>query len=355
VQFSGDGWRAPIPWKSAVDEELRHGFTVSEVSKLSVAAVKKSWGYRDWDYDERLSVAWFAAVEFLYTSEEPPDAPTLVIVDRRAIHAHLAKEMHHYGKRRNGTGARFEVYWDTVTADADGPEERVAEHMTLAQVFGQLSDQHQQVLLALANLQSQPAAAASLGMTRQTYSYHLNNARRLFRQAWHEGEQPSRQWRIDRRGSPDTAKRPSITNRAIVQHDRRKAEAATRPAPRPRPRKELAATVPQMVARLEAGESIRSIARSLGVNPSTISQRLTEAGVPTELRWRPRPSRAKDLGVSDEEPLRRRNSGESLRSLATAFGTSNHTILHRLRRAGYAPQAPITTGRKKASRTALQP
>jgi hypothetical protein len=285
---NGDQWRAPIPWRPVADEVLRHGYTVSQVSKLSVLAVKQaashSGGYGDWAYSDRLSAAWFAAIEHLYTTATPPGAWELVDVARRAVHHHNSTELRHHGRPPRTSGANFTRYWDTATTGPGGHDEHIIESLTLRQIFAQLSTRHQQVLLARADHPTMALAAQSLGMTTASYHHHLTVARRLFRQHWHEGEQPSAQWRIDRRDQPGQRRRETITYRLIVAHQRRKQARATSYVKRPRPRKELAATIPQIVARLEAGESLRSVARSLGVTHSTLDNRLTEAGIPPTAR-----------------------------------------------------------------------
>ena len=51
-------------------------------------------------------------------------------------------------------------------------------------------------------------AAAAPGKTRQTFATQIGQARKAFRELWHEGEAPSRPWGADRRASkPDSQKR----------------------------------------------------------------------------------------------------------------------------------------------------
>ena len=59
----------------AGDDELRHGFTLSQVRALSLAVVTRQTWYQSVDFDQRLEVAWHAIIEHLYTASEPPAMP----------------------------------------------------------------------------------------------------------------------------------------------------------------------------------------------------------------------------------------------------------------------------------------
>jgi hypothetical protein len=71
--------------------------------------------------------------------------------------------------------------------------------MTLAQIWPRLNDMDRQALTALATANSYTAAANMLGLEYQTFANRVRRARTRFLALWHEGETPSRIWRVDRR------------------------------------------------------------------------------------------------------------------------------------------------------------
>jgi hypothetical protein len=75
----------------------------------------------------------------------------------------------------------------------------VVDHLALAQIWPQLSDLHREALTALATHGQYDLAAASLGVTYQVLILRIRRARAAFKQLWHEGETPSRQWGRDER------------------------------------------------------------------------------------------------------------------------------------------------------------
>jgi hypothetical protein len=124
----------------------------------------------------------------------------------------------------------FARYWFTFGRNTTGPEERIVERIALAQIWDALPEQHRQLIAALAIHDDYGKAAASLGKVRGTYVSQLANARRAFRELWHEGETPV--WGIDRRRNPDAAYHKNHPNRsaaaeALRQRKRRRnAKAA---------------------------------------------------------------------------------------------------------------------------------
>jgi hypothetical protein len=68
------------------DAELRHGYTLAEVSRLSTQAVR---GQQHWhqamDFDNRVELAWHAIIEHIYSATQPPSERD-VICGRADLH-----------------------------------------------------------------------------------------------------------------------------------------------------------------------------------------------------------------------------------------------------------------------------
>jgi hypothetical protein len=70
---------------------LRHGYTLSQVSALSVFAVKRQLWHQTTDFDERLEVAWAAIIEHLCTCDQPPAPREVIRVRWQAIGTQVDK------------------------------------------------------------------------------------------------------------------------------------------------------------------------------------------------------------------------------------------------------------------------
>jgi hypothetical protein len=277
-----------FPARPAADTELRHGYTLSQVTALSVFAVRRGLWHQAADFDERLEVAWHAIVEHIYASDEPPQIRDMVRAGWQAIGDHVGRTQRFYGldshDRYAGTTARFERYWWTAARPAPGPEERVTARVALAQIWPRLRPVHRQVLAALAAHCDYGQAAAALGKSRKTFTTQVGHARRAFLELWHEGETPSRPWGTDRMLTKDT--RHAVTYRTIVLRQRRQAKRAARnggqpPPPARRtgpPKADLGISGTELVRRYEQGQSIRQLAASLGSCYSVVQRRLQAEG-----------------------------------------------------------------------------
>ena len=285
----------PLPAQPARDVVLRHGYTLSRVSELSLFAVRQQRWHQAADFDDRLEVAWAAIIEHLYACDQPPSVHEVIRVGWQAIGTHVDKGHRFHGRdthdRYAGITAGFERYWWYAARPAAGPEERVAERVALAQIWPLLRPVHREVLAALAACDDYGLAAQSLGKSRKTFTQHVHRARREFLALWHEGEAPSRPWRQDKRiaaSDPHT-----ITYRTIRDRERRirrraalTAQAPVAPKP-PRPRADLGISDAELVRRYEAGESVRQLAACLGKSYSVVHRRLHACGA--ELRSTGRP------------------------------------------------------------------
>lgn len=277
-----------LPAWYAADTELRHGYTLSQVTALSVFAVKRGAWHQAADFHERLEVAWHAIIEHIYTAPDPPQARDVIRAGWQAIGDHVDRGHRFYGldsrNRYAGTTAGFERYWWTASRPTPGPEERVTDRVALAQIWPQLRPVHREVLAALAAHDDYGLAAAALGKSRKTFTTQVSQARRAFLELWHQGETPSRPWGVDRR--PTTDIRHTVTYRTIVLRQRHRARIAAlnggqppRPARRTGPpRADLGISGAEMVRRYEQGQSIRQLAASLGSSYSVVQRRLQAEG-----------------------------------------------------------------------------
>jgi hypothetical protein len=271
------------------DAELRHGYTIAEVSRLSMRAVRRERWHQAADFDERLEVAWHAIIEHIYTAAEPPAERDVMHAGWRAIGEHVSSDYQFRGHNRQdryaGTTAGFERFWWTVARATPGPEERVTDRVALAQIWPLLRPMHRQVLAALAVHEDYGLAAAALGKSRKTFTTQVGQARQAFLQLWHQGEAPSRPWGYDRRRSTTSTNRHTVTNRAVVARARIRARHAARnggqPPPTRRagpPQADLGISGAELVRRYEGGQSIRELAATLGSSYSVIQRRLHAEG-----------------------------------------------------------------------------
>jgi hypothetical protein len=155
----------PLP---GADAELRHGYTVAEISRLSVWAVRRERWHQVADFHDRLEVAWHAIIEHIYTAAEPPTERDVMYAGWRGIGEHVSSDYQFRGHDRQdryaGTVAGFERYWWTTARATPGPEERVTDRVALAQIWPLLRP----VLAAVAVHEDYGVAAAALGKARNT-------------------------------------------------------------------------------------------------------------------------------------------------------------------------------------------
>jgi hypothetical protein len=292
-----------LPANIRGNAELRYGYTLSQVSALSVIAVKRQLWNQAADFDERLETAWHAIVEHIYTADERPETRDVIRAGFQAISSEADRTRRFYGQdthnRYAGTTGGFERYWWFAGRPTPGPEDKVTERLALAQIWPRLRPLHRKVLAALAAYDDYELAAKSLGKSRKTFTTQVSQARRAFLALWHEGEAPSRPWGADRRIS-DT-NRHTITNRAIRRRHREatmyaQQDRTARPAPKGR-RADLGIPGAELVRRYEAGESIRQLAAALGRSYSVIQRRLDAEGAQLRTVGRPaKPAASTDLG-----------------------------------------------------------
>jgi hypothetical protein len=202
--------------------ELCHGYTLADIDRLALNAVR--WGH--WHYGmnfhDRREVAWSAIAECLCSSDEAPRRFELIAAAQRAIGEHVRTDCitHGVASERGYAGMpHFQAYWHLPSCHAQGPEERVVDRVALAQIWVMLSLQHRQVLLALAAYEDHGRAARSLGLKQSTYRNRMSEARRAFYVLWHEGERPSRIWARDYRGGRGV--NPESRGTGLIQRRKR--------------------------------------------------------------------------------------------------------------------------------------
>lgn len=185
-------------------DELRYGYTLRDVQDIALYAARTSYG-RSSSLEERLRAAWSGVVEYLYAADYWPSRDKLADAGRREVTRDQRAEWHHYGKSMHRpyeysrTMSAFQRYWCLMEKPYPAPDGAVVERLAVAQILPLMSPRERDVLLALAAYDTHQQAAAALGMNRGAFSSSLSYARRRFLALWHEGESPSRIWRIDRR------------------------------------------------------------------------------------------------------------------------------------------------------------
>jgi hypothetical protein len=106
------------------DAELRYGYTIAEVSRLSVQAVRRERWNQVADFDDRLEVAWHAIIEHIHTATARPAERDVMYAGWRAIGEHVSSDYQFRGHDRQdqceGTTAGFERYWWTAARAAPG-------------------------------------------------------------------------------------------------------------------------------------------------------------------------------------------------------------------------------------------
>lgn len=233
-------------------ESLWHGYTPTDIDQLARKALAAD-RWRAGDTDERLAAIRFAIVEHLCTTDTAPTRHDLVAIGLRASDTHVQHEMHHHGWDRQHIGAgrgampSFQRYW--TATPTPGPEKQVVEKLARTQIWAQLTPREQQAIVAMAETADYRLAGQALSLDANAFGNLLSAARRRFLACWHEGEEPSRLWRMTKRTSS--------------------LDGMCRGVPRLR-----ASQVERMRLRRSEGATLREIGQEWGVAISTVSRYL---------------------------------------------------------------------------------
>lgn len=306
---SGTGWTsepAPdgptedLPTRPAEQPlvELRHGYTLADVSGIAKQAVDRCLGAALGRVD-RYELAWSAIVEHLYAADDPPDRIDLIFAGQRAIWDELDERTrdagYHGGRLDSGAGTSpgWQRYWTMHAAIVQSHEDSVVERLALYQILPRIRPLHRSTIVALAAHGEYQAAADGLGMPKGRMIVYLAEGRKRFRYWWHQGETPSRHWGNDQRASGDGTGEPAKSNARTQLKYRRYRERVKRIAAgieQPRPKREpLTGEQIEAIADLyRGGMTLRQCIAESGETEMRVRSALATAGVQMRPRGHPR-------------------------------------------------------------------
>lgn len=205
------------------ETELRWGFTLGDLQRIARGAARRARGMAA-DFDDLYAEAFGAAAELLYSAEEKPSEREVFHGAQVALDALSHKNKSYRGIATqvdgawgwSGSAPRFAAYWWDGARPAPSPEDRIVERLALEQILPTLPDHQREAIAALAAFDDHRAAKAALGHP-SWYGRYLSLGRRHFLALWHEGEQPSAAWGVDRRGSRSIRERMRNTRNKRAQ------------------------------------------------------------------------------------------------------------------------------------------
>jgi DNA-directed RNA polymerase specialized sigma24 family protein len=180
--------------------EIRHGYTFADLDRIAIAAARAR--LHAYPFHERRDIAWSAIAEHLCAAAERPAETDLLQAGRRALERWLRSDLRHHGisERTLAPMPRHAAYWETLARPTAGPEDRAVERVALHQILALLPHTQRAALDALADCGTFIDAADALGLKYKALANRIDRARRSFLAHWHEGETPSKVWRIERPG-----------------------------------------------------------------------------------------------------------------------------------------------------------
>lgn len=189
------------------EQEVRHGYTITDLHQLTVAAIKADRSMA-MDYADRRDIAWSAIAEALCAAEEPPRRGDLIRAGWQAIYNAVREEyrQHGYADRAwdsgYATAPRFLQFWFPTVVRSH--EDRIVERIAVHQILDTLTPTYRDAIIALAVHDDYRRAAEGLNLKDSAFRLRLSNARQKLLTEWFEGETPRRVYAVDRRvGSHD--------------------------------------------------------------------------------------------------------------------------------------------------------
>mgnify|MGYP002622896921 FL=1 len=256
-------------------EPLRFGYTLAELDDIAETAAVTVHHRSHLDRAVRVQAAWEAATTHLYAADTPPTRHDLLTVAWNAIRQAARADCAFRGWQPGYeavTRPGFERYWALSANPHPSPEAAVVERLALAQIWPRLRPRHRELLLALAVHDDYTRAAEAVGLKYHSFVSCISRARRAFLALWHEHEAPSRPWGHDVRGKQPTTR--TVTGTVLRLRERRRAQRDTPPRPRGPRRKDVGVPDAELARRYLAGESLASIARSVGLGKTTVHTRI---------------------------------------------------------------------------------
>lgn len=172
---------------------LVHGFSMARIDRLTRRALRMYGRGHILGWEDRYEAAWFAIVEHLYISTDPPEESRLLQIGCFAVQQEIADLSHHHGFSRSigAEGANFTKYWTSkARLSEDDFTAGLIERMALPQVLAALTDAQYEAISALAAFGTHKAAAAALGIHVETFGIRIRDARAQVAALWIAPETP---------------------------------------------------------------------------------------------------------------------------------------------------------------------
>jgi hypothetical protein len=189
-------------------ETLRYDYTLADLHAIARLAVHVAGQFAS-DWRERYDTAFSAIAEHLYASVHYyPTRPDLVRAGQLAIYAAINGDRRERGFYKHKTiggqagpasSLAYLRYWEWACRNTPSHEPRIVERAAVDQIWPTLTADQRACLTALAVHDDYQVAADALGLTYGNFKSQVATGRRRFLALWHEGEQPSRVWGVDRR------------------------------------------------------------------------------------------------------------------------------------------------------------
>jgi hypothetical protein len=202
----------------SVDEmEVRHGYTLRDLHRLTATAVRADRSMA-LDVADARDIAWSSIAEHLCAADEPPHPNELVQAGWQGIYRAVREGYRargysdgNYGVDGAPTMPRFVKFWGSGVTPSH--EDSIVERVAAEQIMPTLTDIYRDAVIALAVHDDYVLAADSLGLKYSALTARLSVARRQLLELWHEGETPHRTRRTDRRVESHSATLAAVCGR----------------------------------------------------------------------------------------------------------------------------------------------